>query len=239
MRLRKIEAFTVNKAQAERQSPKKGLPKIVKFVFFIIFLATPFVVWRFLTLDTLFVNGVVMGPMQLEMENMDLSSITSPIDGKISQLYAETGARVEEGSTIALIKASDEAGGLSKDIRASYEMVIVKKNKSVGDIVNKGDVIYSVTKPKRYWIDAFVPARFINNVRVGQEAEVWSSIKDKKIKGKIEFVYAEIDQMPKMFSRYYYLPEKVFKVRIFPLDASDDFNKYFKFGMSVHCKIFK
>lgn len=238
MRLRKIEAFQPTKSQVERQRPKKGLPKIAKFLIFILIMFSPVFIWKALTYNAVYANGIVMGQLELEMAGVEFSKITSGVDGEITELYAEKGQRVERESLLAVIKTEKNGEIGYVKVRSHGEEVIIEKNKKVGDFVKKGDVIYGVLPVGMYWVEAFVPERYINEVSIGEKAEVHTISPRKKLKGKIDSVSAEVETMPKMFSRYHFSPKRVFVARISLTDKNIP-PGLLKFGMTVKCKIYK
>ncbi|MDP8299195.1 MAG: HlyD family efflux transporter periplasmic adaptor subunit [Candidatus Tantalella remota] len=240
MRLRKIEAFNPTKTQAERQKGKKGLPKTAKFLIFILVMASPFIIWKAMTFNAIYSNGIVMGQLELEMGKLTASEITSPVAGEITELYAETGDRIEKGSLLAVIEptALPEEKSSRANIRAKAEEVIVNKYRKVGDTVAKGDAVYGTLPVGAYWVEAFVPEKYINQLSIGKRAQVFTPSSRNKFNGRIDAVSAEIETMPKMFAKYYFSPKRVFRVRISFTDKKIP-PDFLKFGMTVKCKLYK
>jgi len=237
MRLRKVEAFRPDQTQLKRQSPKKPIFGIIKFLIFILILLLPVAIWKSINYDLIRCNGIVMGQMELEMGELKSSQIISDLEGEIIELYAESGDRVQKGSLLAVIKPS-EGGTTSHALRPENEVVVVNKNKRVGDFVKKGDVIYEVLPVGVYWIEAFVPEKYINQLSVGQKAQIYTTSPYKTCNGKIDFISAEVENMPKMFLQYYYSPKRVFRARISLVEQKMSLD-FLKFGLAVKCKIFK
>ncbi len=238
MRLRKVETFRPDQTQLKRQSPRKPILGIIKFLIFILILLLPVAIWKSINHDVIRCNGIVMGQMELEMGELKPSQIISGLEGEIVELYAESGDRVQKGSLLAIIKPS---GGGTADhayLRPENEVVVVSKNKKVGDFVKKGDVVYEVLPVGVYWIEAFVPEKYINQLSVGQKAQVYITSPYKIFNGKIDFISAEVENMPKMFLQYYYSPKRVFRARISLVEQKMPLD-FLKFGLAVKCKIFK
>jgi len=238
MRLRKIESFQPTKSQIDRQKPAKGLPKPVKFLLFILIMFSPLVIWKAMTYNSVYANGIVMGQLELEMAGLEFSKILSDVDGEITELPAQKGQRVNRGSLLAVIKTAGDDKTDYVEIRAGDEELIVADNKKVGDFVKKGDEIYGVLPVGTYWIEAFVPEKYMGEVSMDKEAEIYTTSPRKKFKGKIDSISAEVETMPKMFSRYNFSPKRVFVVRISLTDESIPAG-LLKFGMTVKCKIHK
>ena len=236
--MRKIESFTPTKTQAERQKAKKSLPRAAKFLIFVLVMLSPLIIWKALTYNVIYCNGIVMGQMELELSDLNFTEIKSPAGGEIAELYAEKGDRVEGGSLLAIIKEIKDDGVNYVKIRAKNEAVIIDKNRRVGDFVAKDDTIYGVLPVGIYWIEAFVPEKYINQLFIGQKAVVFTGSPRRQFEGKIDFIAAEIESMPKMFSIYYYSPKRVFRARI-SLSGKKIPPGILKFGMSVRCKIHK
>jgi len=238
MRLRKIEGFDPNKAQIERQKPKKALPKYIKFLIFLLIMFSPVFVWKALTFNTISCNGIVMGQLELELGKVVISEIKTSVDGKISELYANRGSRVQKGSLLAVIKSEKDGREVITDIRASEEWVIISEVKRVGDYIKTGEVLYEVLPVGLYWIEAFVPEKYMGEISMGKRALVYTISPHKRFTGKIDFISAEIETMPKMFSQYHFSPKRVFSARISFVDKKIPPGAL-KFGMRVKCKIFK
>ncbi len=238
MRLRKIEAFDPTKTQTERQKPKKALPKYIKFLIFILIMFSPVFIWKALTFNAISCNGIVMGQLELELGKVAVSEIKAPVDGAVSELYANSGSRVQKGSLLAVIKSEKDGTEAVIDIRASEEWVIISEVRRVGDYVKAGDVLYEVLPVGTYWIEAFVPEKYIGELSVGGKAFVYTISPRKKFTGKVDFISAEVETMPKMFSQYHFSPKRVFGARISLVDKKIP-PGLLRFGMRVRCKIFK
>ncbi len=238
MRLRKIESFQPTKNQLDRRTSKKGLPKSVKIFIFILIMFLPVLAWKALTYNAIYTNGIIMGQLELEMAGVEFLKIRSDVDGEIVELPSEKGHRVKNGSLLAVIKSEKEGKVDYVEMRSADEELIVSENRKVGDFVKKGDVIYGVLPVGKYWVETFVPERYINMVSIGKKADVYTISPRKKIEGKIDSVSAEVETMPKMFSRYHFSPKRVFTARISLTDKNIPPN-LLKFGMTVKCKIHK
>ena len=241
MRLRKIEAFKLNKTQLERQKPKKGLSKPVKFIIFVLIMLSPLIVWKAITFNAVYANGIVMGQLELEMTGVKISKILSGVDGEITELYGEKGQRVKEGSVLAVIKVKPAEGSHEYDsveIRSQGDEVIVSKRREIGDFVKNGDVVYGVLPVGTYWIEVFIPEKYIDQLYIGQKAIVFTSSPRRKFAGKVDFISAEVETMPKIFSPYHFSPKRVFVARISLADKNMP-PGLLKFGMTVKCKMYK
>jgi membrane fusion protein, heavy metal efflux system len=76
------------------------------------------------------------------------------------QEIASSGARLEEL----------ERQIHQKSVAAPCSGVIVKRQKCQGDMVQAGDIVYSICDPSRIWVEAVVPEKDISKVAVGQKA---------------------------------------------------------------------
>ena len=238
MRLRKVETFTPGQTQLKRQSPKRPVLGIIKFLIFILILLLPVAVWKSINYDLIRCNGIVMGQLELEMGELKPAQITSDLEGEIVELYAESGDRVQKGSQLAVIKPSGGGRPGHVNLKLEQEVVVINKSKRIGDFVNKGDLIYEVLPVGVYWIEAFVPEKYINQISVGQKAQVYTTSPYKLFDGKVDFISAEVENMPKMFLQYYYSPKRVFRARISLVEQKVPLD-FLKFGLAVKCKIFK
>gem|GEM_PF-1542118 len=242
MRIRKIESFIPNKTQAERQTQSANpIPKMVKVLIFVIVLLAPLIIWKTANFGVVRCHGIVMGQLELGLEKLSLIDVKSSVDGEILELYAEKGDRVSTESTLATIRPATAtpqeiaSNGIIK-IKAHREMLIVDKLKKVGDTVKEGDAIYGVLPVGQYWIEAFIPEKLINHLQIGNQAVVSIPAARKKFRGKIDFISAEIETLPKMFARSFYRPTSVFRARISFLDKHIP-QDILKIGMSVKCRI--
>jgi len=172
------------------------------------------------------------------MAGVEFKKIRSSRDGEIIELPAQKGGRVEKGSLLAVIKTEKDGKTDLVEMRSEHEELIVGENRKVGDFVKKGDVIYAVLPVGTYWVEAFVPERYMSEVSIEKKAEVYTISPRKKLKGKIDSISAEVEAMPKMFSRYHFSPKRVFIARISLTDKNIP-PDLLKFGMTVKCKIYK
>ena len=101
-----------------------------------------------------------------------------------------------------------------------------------------GDVLYEVLPVGTYWIEAFVPEKYIGELFVGEKAVIYTISPRRKFTGKVDSISAEIETMPKMFSQYHFSPKRVFSARISLVDK-EILPGILRFGMRVRCKIFK
>ena len=99
-------------------------------------------------------------------------------------------------------------------------------------------MIYGVLPVGAYWVEAFIPEKYIHQVRMGGKAVIFEGSSRKRFSGKIDSVSAEIETMPKMFSMYHFSPKRVFTARISLTDKEIP-PDILKFGMRVKCKIYK
>lgn len=113
------------------------------------------------------------------------AKITAALDGRLAKLGVDIDDRVKTGDVLALVQ-SPELLGKALELRSPIDGVILDRQGSLGEQIEKGQTIYTVIDQASLWVIAEVKERDIAAVTVGQDA-VFSvlSYPDRKFHGKV------------------------------------------------------
>lgn len=94
---------------------------------------------------------------------------TSTFEGRLTQLNFDLNDRVRAGEMLALVE-SPELLGRQLEVKAPIDGVIIERNATMGELVDKNKVIYTISDPSQLWAIAEVKERDIGALKVGQAA---------------------------------------------------------------------
>lgn len=103
-------------------------------------------------------------------ENMNKTAkVASTLEGRLIKLNFDINDRVKVGDVLALVQ-TPELLGKPLELKAPIDGVIVERKSAVGELVDKGSAIYTISDPADLWVIAEVKERDIAAVKVGQDA---------------------------------------------------------------------
>lgn len=126
---------------------------------------------------TLKVDSVVLGSLGMTLKaagrvsaNLNKTAkVTPTLEGRLVKLNFDLNDRVKAGEVLALIE-SPELLGKQLELKAPVDGVIIERNATVGELVDKGREVFTISDPTRLWAIAEIKERDIAAVKVGQEA---------------------------------------------------------------------
>jgi len=175
---------------------------------------------------------------QLEAAQKELSASQARLKSAQSKLDL-----LKSGATAQTIKASEAdlqqaeaALEQAKLVLSKYQVkspvngTLVSKNISLGDMVNAGTSLGTVSDLTDLWVRVYIPQRHISAVSLNQEINLTTvSLPDQYIKGKIIFIASEAEFTPKNTETTEAKENTVFKLKIKILDHIENL----KPGMTV------
>ena len=178
-------------------------------------------------------NGATSQSIQGAQANYEqaLSQVELLKKGSTNQAIRAAEADLEQTQA-----ALDQAKlNLSKyNIRANSDGVYLYKNVNIGDIVNPGSSIGTISDTKDSWVKVYIPQRNLQAVSLNQEVTLNSiALPGKTIKGQIIFISSEAEYTPKNTETNESKENTVFKLKIKILDNVDAL----KPGMTVDANI--
>ena len=103
-------------------------------------------------------------------ENMNKTAkVASTLEGRLIKLNFDINDRVKVGDVLALVQ-TPELLGKPLELKAPIDGVIIERKSAVGELVDKGSAIYTISDPADLWVIAEVKERDIAAVKVGQDA---------------------------------------------------------------------
>lgn len=107
-------------------------------------------------------------------------------------------------------------------ILAPIEGTLMARHVEVGDMVNRGTNIGTISNPKDKWIKVFIPQKYMHKVKLNQESELFSTaFPDQIIKGKITYIASQAEFTPKNIQTDEEKENTVFAIKIKILDHVD------------------
>lgn len=98
------------------------------------------------------------------------AKVTSTLEGRLTKLHFDLNERVKAGDVVGLVQ-TPELLGKPLELRAPIDGVIIERKSTVGELIGKDTVVYTISEPSDLWLLAEIKERDIGAVRVGQDAE--------------------------------------------------------------------
>jgi len=119
--------------------------------------------------------------------------VTTTLDGRLTKLNFDLNDSVKAGDVMALVE-SPELLGRPLELKAALNGVVIERNATVGEFVDKSKVIYTISDPAQLWAIAEVKERDIAAVRPGQDATFTVlAYPEEKFHGKVVLVGNQVE----------------------------------------------
>lgn len=126
---------------------------------------------------TLKVEPVVLGNLGMTLKaagrvsaNLNKTAkVTPTLEGRLVKLNFDLNDRVKAGDVLALVE-SPELLGRQLELKAPIDGVIIERNATVGELLDKGKEVLTISEPSQLWVIAEIKERDIAAVKVGQDA---------------------------------------------------------------------
>lgn len=124
-------------------------------------------------------------------------------------------------------------------IYAPDDGIVMVRVQEPGATVNKGQIVYSISKNKPVWVRAYINETDLGNIKYGQEVGVNTDTIDPKTgkprtyKGKIGFISPVAEFTPKTVQSTDLRTDLVYRIRVY----IDDIDEYLRQGMPVTIKV--
>jgi len=114
--------------------------------------------------------GVTLKAVGRVSENLNKTAkVTSPLEGRLTQLNFDLNARVRAGEVVGLVQ-TPELLGKALELKAPIDGVVTERKSIVGELIGHDTEIYTISDPTDLWTLAEIKERDIGAVHVGQEA---------------------------------------------------------------------
>jgi cobalt-zinc-cadmium efflux system membrane fusion protein len=102
---------------------------------------------------------------------------------------------------------SNRNGGLNRyEIRAPFDGMVVEKRIAIGESVKEDASIFTVSDLSTVWAEVVVPAKDLNQVRVGAVANVKATVFNSRATGKVSYVSALLGEQTRTAKARVVLP---------------------------------
>lgn len=124
-------------------------------------------------------------------------------------------------------------------IYAPDEGIIMVRVQEPGATVNKGQIVYSISKTRPVWIRAYVNETDLGNIKYGQQVNVYTDTvnpqtgKKREYKGYIGFISPVAEFTPKTVQSTDLRTNLVYRIRVY----IDDTDEYLRQGMPTTIKV--
>jgi multidrug efflux pump subunit AcrA (membrane-fusion protein) len=103
-------------------------------------------------------------------ENLNKTAkIASTLEGRLIKLNFDINDAVKTGDVLALVQ-TPELLGKPLELKAPLDGVVIERESTVGELVDKTSAIYTISDPADLWVLAEIRERDIAAVKVGQDA---------------------------------------------------------------------
>ena len=97
------------------------------------------------------------------------AKVTPTLGGRLVKLNFDLNDRVKAGDVLALVE-SPELLGKQLELKAPIDGVIIERTATIGELVEKGNAVCTISEPAQLWVIAEIKERDIAAVKVGQES---------------------------------------------------------------------
>lgn len=97
------------------------------------------------------------------------AKVTPTLEGRLVKLNFDLNDRVKTGEVLALVE-SPELLGKQLELKAAIDGVIIERNATVGELLDKSKDVFTISDPTQLWVIAEIKERDIAAVKAGQEA---------------------------------------------------------------------
>lgn len=103
-------------------------------------------------------------------KNMNKTAkVATTLEGRLLKLNFDINDPVKAGDVMALVQ-TPEMPGRPLEIKAPIDGIVMERGSAVGELVDKGGAIYTISDPSDLWIIAEVKERDMAAVKAGQDA---------------------------------------------------------------------
>ncbi len=154
---------------------------------------------KLVTIDTITVGHgklalTLLVPGHVSFNLNHTAKVTPTFEGRIAKMNYDVGAAVSEGDVMALID-SPELLNKSLELKAPIAGQVIERHGTVGEIVDKGKELYTISDPTNVWVIADVNANDIAAVRIGQEAAIHTTAyPDETFAGQVVLISPEVGE---------------------------------------------
>ena len=121
------------------------------------------------------------------------AKVTPTLEGRLTKLNFDLNDHVKAGDVVALVE-SPELLGKPLELKASIDGVIIERNATAGELVDKSKAIYTISDPAQLWAIAEVKERDIATVKLGQDAAFTTlAFPDEKFHGKVVLIGNQVE----------------------------------------------
>jgi membrane fusion protein, heavy metal efflux system len=120
---------------------------------------------------------------------------------------AETAVANSKQKLSAMGLASNSSDGLNRfELRAPFNGLVIEKHLSLGEAVKEDAAVFTVSDLSQVWAEINVPAKELEQVRIGEKVAIKSNASEGSANGTITFVGALIGEQTRMAKARVVLP---------------------------------
>ena len=97
------------------------------------------------------------------------AKVTTTLEGRLTKLNVDLNDRVKAGDVLALVQTPELLGKLL-ELKAPIDGIIIERNRTPGELIDKNTAVYTISDPTDLWVIAEIKERDIGAVHAGQEA---------------------------------------------------------------------
>lgn len=115
----------------------------------------------------------------------NIISITPTYRGRVTDVLVSVGDRVTEGQI--LVKVINASSGVSYDVVSPTQGEVTERFVSVGEVVNE-QILLEIANLSSVWVELSAFPENIEQLRVGQTADVFDLHQHKRIRGEVIYI---------------------------------------------------
>jgi multidrug efflux pump subunit AcrA (membrane-fusion protein) len=121
------------------------------------------------------------------------AKVTPTLEGRLMKLNFDLNDQVKTGDVLAMVE-SPELLGKQLELKAPIDGVIIERSATVGELLDKGEEVCTISDPAQLWAIAEIKERDIAVVKIGQEATFTVlSYPQEKFHGKVVLIGNQVE----------------------------------------------
>ena len=121
------------------------------------------------------------------------AKVTPTLEGRLAALKVDLNDHVRAGEVVATVESPELLGKLL-ELKAPIDGVVIERNATAGELVDKSKAIYTISDPTQLWAIAEVTERDIATVKLNQDATFTTlAYSEEKFSGKVVLIGNQVE----------------------------------------------
>lgn len=132
------------------------------------------------------ISEVLELPGEIVLNSDKVAHIVPRFPGIIQEVRADLGDRVNAGDVLAVVQSNQSVA--SYDVKSLIAGTVIEKHVTLGEFIRDDRDIYVVADLSTVWVRVSVYARYLPDVKVGQQVRISIGGREDSVTGKIDYL---------------------------------------------------